>query len=355
MRRVTSTHVASDRVGVVIVNYNGGRAVLRALDALRAQTSLPSRVVVVDNASTDGSAAQIARLHPWVELVEPGSNTGFAAGNNIGIRLLGDCEWIALLNPDAFPEPGWLAELLDASRRRPEYSFFASLLLDDADPLVIDGAGDAYHGTGLAWRLRHGTALGEADLAEVEVFGPCAAAALYRRSSVEDAGMFDERWFCYLEDVDLAFRLRLRGERCLFVPGSRARHMGSSVTGRESAFTLYYSHRNLVWTWIRDMPGPLVVRNLPHLLLGTVLSIGYYGTRGNLKTLLRAKRDGFAALPWLLRERRRTQGAATADWRELQMMLQPAWDGYRTASGRASASRERAIAAGTELAAGSGL
>ncbi len=220
---------------------------------------------------------------------------------------------------------------------------------------LIDGAGDAYHRTGLAWRLRHGTALDEAALTEVEVFGPCAAAALYRRSAIEGVGLFDERWFCYLEDVDLAFRLRLRGERCLFVPSSRARHMGSSVTGRESAFTLYYSHRNLVWTWIRDMPGPLVVRNLPHLLLGTALAVGYYGTRGNLRTLLRAKRDGFAALPWLLRERRQIQGTATVDWRGLQAMLQPAWDGYRTASGRASVSRERAVAAGTELAAGSGL
>jgi GT2 family glycosyltransferase len=333
-----------DRVGVVIVNYNGGAAVLRALAHVGAQTLPPARVVVVDNRSSDGSAGQIAREYPRVELVDAGSNTGFAGGNNLGIRTLGDCTWIALLNPDAFPEPTWLAELIGAARRRPEYSFFASLLLDDADPELIDGAGDAYHATGLAWRLGHMRKLDETTLAESEVFAPCAAAALYRRIDIEAAGYFDDRWFCYLEDVDLAFRLRLRGGRCLFVPTSRVRHMGSLTTGRESDFTLYHSHRNLVWTWIRNMPGPLVWRNLPHLIAGTALAVGYYGTRGQLRTLLRAKRDGFAALPWLLRERRRTQAAAGVDWRQIRSVMQPASAGYKTAASRARLAQGRSDA-----------
>jgi GT2 family glycosyltransferase len=331
-----------DRVGVVIVNYNSGDVILRALARLREQTVPAARVLVVDNASTDGSGSRIAEQHPWVELVEAGSNTGFAGGNNIGMKMLADCEWIALLNPDAFPEPDWLAELLDASRRRPEYAFFASLLLDDADPSLIDGAGDAYHPSGLAWRLLHGARLVDTDLSEVEVFGPCAAAALYRRSVVEEVGFFDTRWFCYLEDIDLAFRLRLRGARCLFVPSSRVRHIGSVVTGRESPFTLYHSHRNIVWTWVRNMPGPLVWRNLHHLLLGTVLSVGYYSTRRQFKTLARAKLDGFGALPWLLRERRRTQATSTIDWRDLRSAMQAASAGYKTASGRARLSLRRA-------------
>jgi GT2 family glycosyltransferase len=331
----------ADRIGVVVVNYNGGEAVLRSLRHLRAQTTAPARVIVVDNASTDGSADCIAREHPWVELVTPGSNTGFAGGNNIGMRMLADCEWIALLNPDAFPEPTWLEELLDATRRWPEYAFFASLLLDDSDPGSIDGAGDAYHASGLAWRLRHGDKLATAELSEAEVFGPCAAAALYRRSAVEAVGFFDERWFCYLEDVDLAFRLRLRGARCLLVPTSRVRHMGSATTGRESAFTLYHSHRNLVWTWVRDMPGPLVWRNLHHLFLGTVLALGYYSTRGQFGAVARAKRDGLAALPWLLRERRLAQATSTVDWRDLRAVMQSASAGYKTASGRARTSLRR--------------
>jgi GT2 family glycosyltransferase len=345
MRVVSSDQTAvGNRVGVVIVNYNGGDVVLRALACLREQTTPAARVVVVDNASLDGSAEKVAREHPWVELVHAGTNTGFAGGNNIGMKLLTDCDWIALVNPDAFAEPTWLEALLDARRRRPAYSFFASLLLDDADPDSIDGAGDAYHPSGLAWRLSHARRLDETDLTEVEVFGPCAAAALYRRSDLEAVGYLDERWFCYLEDTDLAFRLRLRGGRCLFVPSARVRHMGSMVTGRESEFTLYHSHRNLIWTWIRNMPGPLVWRNLHHLALGTALSVGYYSTRGHFTTLLRAKRDGFAALPWLLRERRSMQAMRTVQWREIQAVMQSAAAGYMTASSRAHRARERARA-----------
>ena len=144
-----------NRVGVVIVNYNGGDVVLRALARLREQTTPAARVVVVDNASSDGSDGQ----------GRPGASVGgarrrrhehgFAGGNNIGMKMLTDCDWIALLNPDAFPEPTWLEALLDARRRQPAYSFFASLLLNDADPDAIDGAGDAYHPSGLAWRLSH--------------------------------------------------------------------------------------------------------------------------------------------------------------------------------------------------------
>jgi GT2 family glycosyltransferase len=192
--------------------------------------------------------------------------------------------------------------------------------------------------------LNHSRRLEETSLPEIEVFGPCAAAALYRRSALEAVGYFDERWFCYLEDTDLAFRLRLRGGRCLFVPDSRVRHMGSLITGRESAFTLYHSHRNLVWTWVRNMPGPLVWRNLHHLIIGTALSVGYYATRGQFSTLMRAKRDGIVALPWLLRERRAAQSTSTADWRDLRALMQPAAAGYKTASGRARSSRDRARA-----------
>ena len=90
------------------------------------------------------------------------------------------------------------------------------------------------------------------------------------------------------------------------------------------------------------MPGPLVWRNLHHLMLGTVLSVGYYSTRGQFRTLARAKRDGFAALPWLLRERRRAQAANTVDWRDLRSAMQSASAGYKTASGRARLSLRRA-------------
>lgn len=330
-----SSAPSSPRVGVVIVNFNGGTMIARALECVRRQTTAPQRVVVVDNKSTDGSLDLVRDAHPWVEVIEPGENTGFARGNNIGIRALDDCEWIALLNPDAYPEPDWLATLLGTTRRRADCSFFASLLLDATDPATLDGAGDAYHVSGLAWRRDHGRPASDVGLAEREVFGPCAAAAMYRRSALLEVGLFDERWFCYFEDVDLAFRLRLAGHRCLLVPGSRVLHEGSATTGRESPFTLYHSHRNLVWTWLRDMPAPLLIRSTPHFLLTTALAIGWYGSRGELRTLLRAKRDGFAAAPRLLLERRRLHRDARIGWQDLRALMERGRSGYLTAGGRA--------------------
>ena len=329
------------RVGVVVVNFNGGSLVLRALECVHAQTTPAARVIVVDNASSDGSARAIADAHPWVELIETGENTGFARGNNIGIRALEDCEWIALLNPDAFPQPEWLATILETANRNPEFSFFSSLLLDATDSARLDGAGDAYHVSGLAWRREHGRRVADVALDEHEVFGPCAAAALYRRTALVEVGLFDERWFCYFEDVDLAFRLRLAGYRCLLAPASRVLHQGSATTGRESAFTLYHSHRNLLWTWMRDMPAPLAIRSTPHMLLTTVLAVGWYGTRGELRTLLRAKRDGFAAIPWLLRERRALHRDARIDWLDLRALMERGRSGYLTASTRARGELDR--------------
>ncbi len=183
------------------------------------------------------------------------------------------------------------------------------------------------------------------DDAEHEVFAPCAAAAMYRRDALERAGGFDERYFCYFEDVDLAFRLRLAGHRCLSVPSSVVRHRGSSSTGRESPFTLYHSHRNLVWTWARDMPASLALVYAPQFVAATGLAVGWYATRGQLVTILRAKRDGFRELPRLLRERRPLHRDRRVSRRALLAEMERGRSGYTTAAGRARGSLEAAGAA----------
>jgi hypothetical protein len=140
---------AGARVAVVIVNHNSGPLLGRCLASLAAQSRPPSRTIVVDNASTDGSAAG---LPGSVECIRLPRNAGFAAANNVGIERSADCEWVALLNPDAFPEPGWLEALLDAAAGGPRYSFFASRQLCADDPARLDGVGDEYAVSGLAWR-----------------------------------------------------------------------------------------------------------------------------------------------------------------------------------------------------------
>ena len=291
-------------VGVVIVNYNGGDGLLlRSVESIVNQSLAARRIVVVDNASSDQSLAAVSATHPDVHIVRLADNVGFAAANNVGIDMLGDCEFVALLNPDAVADPQWLEVLVAAAVIHPEVAAFASRIERDDGSGRLDSAGDVYHVYGTAWPGHQGQSLAAAPAPE-EVFGPSGAAAFYRREWLVRLGGFDEKFFCYFEDVDLNLRLRVAGGRCQYVPAAHVRHVGGASSGRLSEFTIYHSQRNLVWTYAKSMPAHIFWRYLPmHLLLnaGAVVS---YGVRGHTRTLLRAKRDAVLGLPAMLRARR---------------------------------------------------
>jgi GT2 family glycosyltransferase len=290
-------------VGVVIVNFNAEGFLIDAVGSIAAQTRQPHRIVVVDNASSDESEAAITALFPGVTLVRLEENIGFAAANNIGIAMLDDCELVALLNPDATADPQWLEKLVAAADEHPGTAGFASMVERADDAGTLDSAGDVYHVYGTAWPGRQGAPL-RAARAEEEVFGPTGAAALYRRDWLVRLGGFDESYFCYFEDVDLNLRLQVAGGHCLYVPAARVRHVGGASTGGLSAFTIYYSQRNLVWTYVKSMPPHLFWRYLPMHVLLNIGSIVSYGARGHTRTLLRAKRDALRGLPAMVRARR---------------------------------------------------
>lgn len=295
------------RTAVIIVNFNAGPLLKDCLRSLARQTLRPSRVIIADNASTDDSLSGLEEALPGVEVLRLDKNAGFAAANNAAVRNAADCELIALLNPDAFPEPDWLKLLVESARAHPECSSFASCLVRFADRERLDGAGDAFHVSGSPWRVARGKNFTEVRIKAEEVFSPCAAAALYRRDAYLEAGGFDENLFCFLEDVDLGFRLRLLGHRCLLVPHAVTYHIGSAITGSSSAFAVYHGHRNLVWVWIKNMPWPLLWLYLPqHLLLNLVSMLLYCG-RGMGRTILKAKWDALKGVPGVLRIRRRVQ------------------------------------------------
>jgi GT2 family glycosyltransferase len=308
-------------VAVVVVNHNGGGVIERALESLESQTRKPDRMIVVDNASGDGSAEVISERFPGVELLRLDCNAGFAAGNNAGVAAAAGCDWIALLNPDAFPEPSWLERLLASADEHPEFSFFGSLLLRADDPGEVDGSGDAYHVGGMAWRRDNGRPLAEAHLEPGEIFSPCAAAALYRRDAFLEAGGFDESFFAYYEDSDLAFRLRLLGHRCFYEPSAVVRHVGFSTAGEESPFTVFHSQRNLVWAWVKNMPGSLLGIYLLQHLLVNLLNIGWYTVRGQGGPVLRSKAAAVRGLPAVWRARREIQRRRVISPRELRTML----------------------------------
>jgi GT2 family glycosyltransferase len=304
-------------VAVAIVNANSGPLLARALAALAAQTVLPSLTVVVDNASTDGSADGVETRFNAVKVVRLGENVGFAAANNVAAREAGDHDWLALLNPDAFPEPDWLEELLKAAAEKSDHSFFASRIVKEADPDQLDAAGDALHVSGVAWQRGRGEPAAGEEVAG-EVFSASAAAALYRRDAFEAVGGFDESFFCYYEDTDLSFRLRLAGHRCWYVPTALVHHVGSASAGRESDFMLYHTHRNLVWNYAKNMPGALFWLYLPQHLLINALSIAAFARQRRLRIALKAKGDAIRGLPAVLRARRQIQRGRVESARSLR-------------------------------------
>ncbi len=278
----------------------------RCLTFLSAQTRQPEVVWVIDNASSDGSADCVAEFANC-RLLAPGANLGFAAGNNLAFRQC-TTDFVALLNPDAFAEPDWLAALLAAAKENPNCASFGSRQLIAERPEYLDGIGDAYHVSGLVWRARHGLLQQSKDLQVREIFAPCAAAALYRCSALAVVGEFDEDHFCYLEDVDLGFRLRLAGYSALYVPDAVVHHVGSATSGgQHSDFALYHGHRNLVWTYVKNMPGALFWLCLPlHLLLNLVVLL-VFSARGRGGVIFRAKRDALKGLPKMWAKRRLIQ------------------------------------------------
>jgi GT2 family glycosyltransferase len=291
------------RLTVIIVNYNSGERLARCLDHLARQTFADFKVVVVDNGSSDDSVDRARTTGVPAAFDLAGENLGFAAANNRAAKVAAG-EWLVFLNPDAYAEPDWLQQLVAASERYPQADAFGSTQLDAADPATIDGAGDVFHIAGVGYRACHGWPV-ERLPPEGECFAPCAAAAMYRRRTFEALGGFDERFFCYGEDVDLGFRLRLSGGRAVQVRDARVLHEGSAITGRRSEFTVYHGHRNRIWLTAKNLPAPIYWATAPLRFLFDLALFPRFAAAGLAGAYGRALRDGYGRLGEFSEDRRR--------------------------------------------------
>lgn len=255
------------RATVVIPNWNGVAFLGECLDALASQSAGPPAVIVVDNGSADGSVEFIRENHPGVRVIENPVNEGFGRAVNKGIAAA-DTEFVALLNNDAVPDPGWIGTLVAALDEYPGFDSCACKIVFHDKPDEIDSAGDAYTPWGMVSNRGHG----EPDDGRLDtpgpVFGPCAAAALYRRSLFDDVGLFDENMFAYYEDTDLSLRAALAGHKCLYVPAARVRHhYSASSAGRTSKLGSEEVYIHLTGVLLKNMPAAVILRHLPSVLL----------------------------------------------------------------------------------------
>ena len=309
-------------VSVILVTWNSGVYLPNCLSALAAQSLSDFEVIVIDNKSTDDSMLQAEKGWPELHLIIQylDANFGFAIANNLGVHLARG-KWIALLNADAFPEPDWLEKLLNAAEQNPQYSMFSSRQIQYNLPDYLDGAGDAYHVSGLAWRNYYNYPANEYGVMQKEVFSPCAAAALYSREEFLKVDGFDEDYFSYFEDVDLGFRLRLSGAKCLYVPDAVVRHVGSASTGKRSDFSVYYGYRNLIWTFIKDMPSPYIWLFFPLHVSTLIFFFLYLTARGQGKAISRAIWDALYGLPNVLAKRKHIQKDIKINPRDLLQIM----------------------------------
>ena len=288
-------------VRVIIVNFNGGGFLDRCVERLRAQGGVSWECVIVDNGSTDGSLDGL-ELDDRFELIQAGENLGFAAANNLGAAGA-ETRWIACLNPDAYARDGWLQTLVRGAEAAGA-QMAGSTQVMTAKPNLIDGVGDGYSIYGLAWRMGFGKIMIDTPDHPYPVFGPCAAAALYDREMFEAVGGFDERFFCYHEDVDLALRMRRAGAECVQVPGAVVDHVSSGITGHASEFAVYHGARNRMWTFAKSMPlSGLILFGPLHVALNLALMGWSLFRPGRARPTWRGVWHGLKGLPTMLSAR----------------------------------------------------
>ena len=280
-------------ISIVIVNYNAGDMLFKVMSALSQQTYKNFEVVVVDNNSQDDSWRATENLPFPCHLVRLNDNIGFSSANNLAVKSHVNGEWLFLLNPDAYPESECLEAIVKNLNQVSDVDCFSCVLIDANQPTQLDGLGDAYHISGLHWRNGYGAPCDITPKYPVEVFSACAAAAVYRTETYRQLGGFDETYFAYSEDVDLGFRLRLVGGKSVLLPDAKVHHVGSGITGRSSDFSIYHGHRNLTWTFIKNVPNPLIFFLLPvHVIM--ILYMGlFFAASGRFGLYMRAKIDAF--------------------------------------------------------------
>jgi GT2 family glycosyltransferase len=310
-------------VSVVVLTWNGRRWLDRCLTSILQLDPAPHEVVLVDNASTDDSVSYVREAFPSVRVLQLQRNLGYSGGNNAGARAASG-QYLAFVNNDTELDSRWLGELFKAIERDEGIGLATSRVVFMEAPDTIDSAGDGYLRCGGAYKRRHGARV-DRELGNEEVFGACGAGFVVRRELFTALGGFDEDFFMVYEDVDLSYRARLAGARCVYVPSAVVRHAGSGSIGATSPAQVFYGQRNLEWTWIKNSPGPLLWRSLLSHVAYDLAGAAGYARQGRLGTWCRAKAASVAGLGRMLRKRRDVQRARRIDSQNLWRLMDPGW------------------------------
>ncbi len=283
------------KVSVVTPNYNGEKFLKTFFESLNNDSEFIGEVIIVDNGSTDNSREYIKgkSFNFPVKLIENDENMGFAPAVNQGITKA-QYEYIFSLNNDTEIKKGSIKALVDLISSDDNIFSLQAKMLQYNNKELIDDVGDEYNL--LAWTKKTGENHNSKEYSEVcEIFSACAGAAMYKKSLLEEIGMFDDNFFAYMEDVDLAIRSRINGYRNLLCPDAVVYHIGSATSGsRYNEFKVRLAARNNVWVVYKNLPIPLKIVNFIFLFLGFLIKYLFFVKKGFGPIYLAGIREGLS-------------------------------------------------------------
>jgi GT2 family glycosyltransferase len=295
--------VAIPELTIIIPSLNGLHVLKTCLQSIYDQTYSAFEVILVDNGSRDGSAEWVECHYPKIKIVRFTDNKGFSAAVNEGIRQSSG-RYIFLLNNDTELESRCLEILIQTADDNGTYASFAPKMIRYSNRNTLDGLGDGVLRGGGGYRIGNQEPDGVLWEQPTHVFGACAGAALYRRSFFEEAGMFDEKFFAYLEDVDINFRAVRLGLQCMTVPGARVYHMGSQTSGgRLTPFTVSRTTQNMIRVVVHNYPLSILMRQWPIIVLHHLGWLSLMLLSREFSAYLKGIRSALLDFPEMLKKR----------------------------------------------------
>lgn len=284
-------------ITIVIPNYNGNKYLKQCLDSVYIQDYKDIEVILIDNASTDGTYEWI-KAYKNIRYKQLDKNYGFSCAVNEGIKLAKG-EYILLLNNDTVLCKGFLEEMIYVIEKDCKIFGVSSKMIQYYNQGLIDDAGDEYTIIGWPYKRGDGKTINEFEKEE-RIFSACAGAALYRKKVFEKIGYFDEHFFAYMEDIDISYRANIYGYKNMYAPKARVYHIGSATSGGiYSDFKLRLSARNSIYVPYKNMPCIQLIINLPFLVLGMIIKQRVFAGKGFGKVYKEGLIEGMKSLIYI--------------------------------------------------------
>ena len=306
------------QVSIIIPNFNGKQYLKDCLNSIKKQNFSLYEVIIIDNGSTDESVEYIKDNYDEFTLIQNRENLGFATAVNQGIKA-SNAEYVFLLNNDTELEVECVSNLLNCIDNDETIFSVSSKMIQNQDRNLIDDAGDEYTILGFTQKVGNNKS-SELYRSKREIFSACAGAAIYRRGIFDIIGYFDENFFAYMDDVDISYRARIYGFKCVYCPDALVYHHVSATSGSKyNAFKIRLAARNNVYVPYKNMPWPQLILNLLFLLLGFLIKYLVFVKKGYGKDYIAGLKEGLSSLDKI--DRIRYKNGRLANYLSIEWIL----------------------------------